>query len=148
MYFNLFLLEVVLNGIQVRGMALKMSTPSDSPMDEDKEGWKQFDDTYKEVSQRLLDQQPELNLTKVYERIREVSDYNVTDGKRGRGIMTVKAFKLLAKGLNREVSAEELHIANIIGWSMEYLQGYATVADDIEDQSITRRSKLCWYKKV
>ena len=129
-------------------MPLPKSTPTDSPMDADKEVCNQFDDTYKEVIRSLIDQKPEPNLTEVVDLLREVSDYNVTDGKRGRGIMTVKAFKLLAKGLNREVSAEELHIANIIGWYLEYLQGYATIADDIEDQSITRRRKLCWYKKV
>lgn len=33
-----------------------------------------------------------------------------------------------------------------VGWCIEWLQAYFLVADDIMDESITRRGQPCWYK--
>lgn len=33
-----------------------------------------------------------------------------------------------------------------VGWCIEWMQAYFLVADDIMDESITRRGQPCWYK--
>merc|ERR1712216_644917 len=34
----------------------------------------------------------------------------------------------------------------ILGWCIEWLQGWLLVADDMMDESETRRGQKCWYK--
>lgn len=41
---------------------------------------------------------------------------------------------------------DELYKARLLGWCIEWLQGYFLVADDIMDHSLTRRGQPCWYK--
>lgn len=44
------------------------------------------------------------------------------------------------------LSDEEYFKAALLGWCIELLQAYFLVADDIMDQSITRRGQPCWYR--
>lgn len=74
-------------------------------------------------------------------------EYNTPGGKLNRGISVVDTYAIL-KGLK---SAEELDEATykkiaLLGWCIELLQAYFLVADDMMDQSITRRGQPCWYK--
>jgi len=34
----------------------------------------------------------------------------------------------------------------VLGWCIEWLQAWLLVADDIMDESLTRRGQPCWYK--
>ena len=41
----------------------------------------------------------------------------------------------------------DMELANILGWSVEIMQAFYLVADDIMDGSITRRGQPCWYRR-
>lgn len=75
-------------------------------------------------------------------------EYNTPGGKLNRGISVVDTYVTL-KGLSSidDLSATEYKKIAILGWCVELLQAYFLVADDIMDQSITRRGQPCWYKQ-
>jgi farnesyl diphosphate synthase len=70
-------------------------------------------------------------------------DYNVPGGKLNRGT-TVLAVTRSLKGM--ELSATETARAAVLGWAIEFLQAFFLVADDVMDDSQTRRGQPCWYK--
>ncbi len=74
-------------------------------------------------------------------------EYNTPGGKLNRGISVVDTYVIL-KGYNSidDLSAEEYKKVALLGWAIELLQAYFLVADDMMDQSITRRGQPCWYK--
>ncbi len=74
-------------------------------------------------------------------------NYNTPGGKLNRGISVVDTYIIL-KGLKSadDLSVEEYKKIAILGWCIELLQAYFLVADDMMDQSITRRGQPCWYR--
>ncbi|XP_025087019.1 farnesyl pyrophosphate synthase-like isoform X2 [Pomacea canaliculata] len=74
---------------------------------------------------------------------RKVAEYNVPFGKKNRGISVVTSYRKLVK----DPAAENIKRAQVLGWCVEWLQAFFLVADDIMDQSETRRGQACWYKK-
>ncbi|CAG5121297.1 unnamed protein product [Candidula unifasciata] len=74
---------------------------------------------------------------------KEVLHYNVPFGKKNRGVSVVTSYKHLVP----EASEADLKIARVLGWCVELLQAFFLVADDIMDNSLTRRGQPCWYKK-
>lgn len=44
------------------------------------------------------------------------------------------------------LSASEARQAAVLGWCTEWLQAFFLVADDIMDDSPTRRGQPCWYR--
>jgi farnesyl diphosphate synthase len=71
-------------------------------------------------------------------------DYNVPGGKLNRGTTVVAACRAL---LGRELSATQVARASVLGWAVEFLQAFFLVADDVMDESVTRRGQPCWYKR-
>ena len=70
----------------------------------------------------------------------------VPGGKRNRGLAVVASFRLLAPP--SEVTSEEsLRLACVLGWCVEFLQAYLLLADDIMDDSETRRGAPCWHRQ-
>jgi len=55
------------------------------------------------------------------------------------------SFKMLAP--KSELTEENLRLANILGWCVEFLQAFFLVADDIMDGSKLRRGQPAWYTK-
>lgn len=70
--------------------------------------------------------------------------YNVTTGKKNRGLVVVMAYKILKQ--NGDLNDEELKLIQCLGWCVEMLQAVFIIDDDIMDGSTTRRGQKCWYK--
>lgn len=72
--------------------------------------------------------------------------YNSVGGKANRGLSVIDTYRLLKGKTLDELSEDEYKRAAILGWAVELLQAYFLVADDIMDDSITRRGQPCWYR--
>jgi len=69
----------------------------------------------------------------------------VTGGKMNRGLTVAHSLQAL---LGRKLEAEERERAIALGWCVEWLQAFFLVADDVMDQSLTRRGQPCWYRQL
>ena len=69
--------------------------------------------------------------------------YTVPGGKMNRGLSVPHTYSLLVP----DCQERDIHLANVLGWSVEMLQAFFLVADDIMDSSITRRGQPCWYRR-
>lgn len=74
-------------------------------------------------------------------------NYNTPGGKLNRGLSVVDTYAIL-KGYASvdELPSEVYKKVALLGWCIELLQAYFLVADDMMDQSITRRGQPCWYR--
>ncbi|KAH3670825.1 hypothetical protein WICMUC_004794 [Wickerhamomyces mucosus] len=107
-----------------------------------------FLSVFPELVEELTDALKAYGMTpEAIEWFSENLNYNTPGGKLNRGISVVDTYIIL-KGLKSidELSTEEYKRVAILGWAIELLQAYFLVADDIMDQSITRRGQPCWYK--
>ena len=79
--------------------------------------------------------------------MKRVLDYNVPHGKLNRGIAVADTLAVL-RGVQdaNALSGKDLKDAHILGWCIELLQAFFLVADDIMDDSVTRRGQPCWYR--
>ena len=77
----------------------------------------------------------------VSKKISELFKYTIGGGKFVRALITVCAYKSIKK-----YNQENITIVRKLGLAIEFLQSAFLVADDIMDNSITRRNKPCWYK--
>ncbi|KTW26761.1 hypothetical protein T552_02763 [Pneumocystis carinii B80] len=68
--------------------------------------------------------------------------YNCLGGKLSRGLSVIDSYEIL---LERPLSEEEYKKAAVLGWTVELLQAFFLVVDDMMDQSKTRRNQCCWY---
>ncbi|KAG9155250.1 hypothetical protein Leryth_023382 [Lithospermum erythrorhizon] len=76
--------------------------------------------------------------------VERMLDYNVPGGKLNRGLAVIDSYNLLQEG--RDLTEDELFLASVLGWCVEWFQAYFLVHDDIMDNSTTRRGQPCWYK--
>lgn len=79
--------------------------------------------------------------------LRKMLDYTVKGGKMNRGLMVVESGVSIMGGKDN-VSNTDLCRLAVLGWSIEWLQAWLLVADDIMDSSVTRRGQPCWYKTL
>ncbi|KAK4683593.1 farnesyl diphosphate synthase, partial [Tremellales sp. Uapishka_1] len=69
--------------------------------------------------------------------------HNTPGGKLNRGLSVVDTVEILS---GKTLDDEQYLKAAILGWCVELLQAYFLVADDMMDQSVTRRGQPCWYR--
>lgn len=72
-------------------------------------------------------------------------NYNTPGGKLNRGLSVVDTYCILNNTTASELDDVKYKKVAILGWCIELLQAYFLVADDIMDQSKTRRGQSCWY---
>ncbi|KAG8430886.1 hypothetical protein GDO86_019798 [Hymenochirus boettgeri] len=78
-------------------------------------------------------------------RLKDVLEYNTPGGKCNRGMTVLASYKeLVGPELQRDGNLQR---ALAVGWCVELLQAFFLVADDIMDNSVTRRGQPCWYRK-
>jgi farnesyl diphosphate synthase len=70
-------------------------------------------------------------------------DYTVPGGKLNRGTTVLSVHRTLCGG---SLSTLQVARASVLGWAVEFLQAFFLVADDVMDESKTRRGQPCWYK--
>ncbi|KAF9516978.1 hypothetical protein BS47DRAFT_1291725 [Hydnum rufescens UP504] len=104
---------------------------------------KRFLQVFPLVVEELLDAlKAESMSEEIVEWYRRNLEYNLPGAKLNWGISLVDTVEILRGKL---LEGEEYRKAAILGWSIELLQAYFLVADDIMDASITRHGQPCWY---
>ena len=123
---------------------------------------------FKNIFQRLIDEltnriqlQPMNNLLfrinddplidDTYQWLRHLMEYNVPFGKLNRGLSLTINYQILASCKSIPEIYKTLEYkenSRILGWCVEMFQAYFLILDDIMDNSITRRGRPCWYRKV
>ena len=77
--------------------------------------------------------------------VERMLEYNVKGGKMNRGLMVVESVQELAKFMGKELSPQEVSRFAVLGWAIEWMQAWLLMADDIMDDSPTRRGQPCWW---
>lgn len=72
-------------------------------------------------------------------------NYNTPGGKLNRGLSVVDTYAILNNTTSDKLDDVTYKKVALLGWCIELLQAYFLVADDIMDQSKTRRGQSCWY---
>eukprot|EP01133_Synstelium_polycarpum_P010588 gene10588-12320_t len=111
-----------------------------------KEEIQDFVDIFPILSNEILKDLPSMDIPASAQKwIATLVEQNVSGGKMNRGLTVVHSLQLLVEG--RPLTRSEVFQANVLGWCVEWLQAFFLVADDIMDQSITRRGQPCWYRQ-
>ncbi|KAM4663317.1 farnesyl pyrophosphate synthase isoform 2-T2 [Discoglossus pictus] len=106
----------------------------------------EFSSYFQQVVQDLIEEEwghPEVG--DAITRLKEVLEYNAPGGKCNRGMTVLASYReLVGSKLQKDGNLQR---ALAVGWCVELLQAFFLVADDIMDNSVTRRGQPCWYKK-
>ncbi|GAU97933.1 hypothetical protein RvY_09151 [Ramazzottius varieornatus] len=117
---------------------------SSSATDGAKNG-KSFDAIFQVILRELTSNAPDPGIQQALDWFQQVLEYNVPHGKKNRGLSVVDTYRLLKK--NAHIPEEDDQKAAVLGWCVEILQAFFLVADDIMDQSHTRRGQPCWFRQ-
>ncbi|XP_069668791.1 farnesyl pyrophosphate synthase-like [Periplaneta americana] len=103
----------------------------------------EFNQVFPDIVKDLTETGRHLDVPRATKWLAKVLQYNMTGGKRNRGLAVVLSYRLLAK--DREPSREDLHLARIMGWCLEMLHTSLLMTQDTVEQADVRRGKPCWY---
>ncbi|KAJ2880498.1 Farnesyl pyrophosphate synthetase [Coemansia aciculifera] len=106
----------------------------------------EFIDFFPQLTEVILSELPAFGATpEMTSRIKEMIEYNVMGGKMNRGLSVVDTVKIMRGESTLPADVNEK--AMVLGWSVEWLQAFFLVADDIMDESPTRRGQPAWYRR-
>uniref|UniRef100_A0A1B0CWL0 Putative polyprenyl synthetase n=1 Tax=Lutzomyia longipalpis TaxID=7200 RepID=A0A1B0CWL0_LUTLO len=77
-------------------------------------------------------------------RIRRILEHVIPGGNNFPGVMIAETYKILTPQHKR--TPENLKLAYYLGWCYEVVMESFNLADDIFDESQTRRDRICWYQ--
>ncbi|KYQ51069.1 Farnesyl pyrophosphate synthase [Trachymyrmex zeteki] len=97
-----------------------------------------------DIVRDIIEEIENSNFPDVAKWMEKVLQYTVPEGKKIRAFTLIYAYKLLAP--SDQLTKENIRLARILAWCLELLQAFFLVIDDIQDQSLLRRGKLCWYR--
>ncbi|RKP24116.1 farnesyl pyrophosphate synthase [Syncephalis pseudoplumigaleata] len=107
----------------------------------------EFENTFAVLLEDILAELPTFNIpSEGAAWVKECLEYTVPGGKMNRGLSVVDTLRSL-RGEHATITPDELHKARVLGWCVEWLQAFFLVADDIMDNSKTRRGMPCWYRR-
>jgi len=97
------------------------------------------------LQQGIMRELPSFNLPPhAQDWLQKLIAETVQGGKMNRGVTVLHSYQQLLE--HRSITRSETFKAQVLGWCVELLQAFFLVADDIMDQSLTRRGKPCWYR--
>jgi hypothetical protein len=79
-------------------------------------------------------------------RLKKLLRYTCVGGKCNRGALVLSTVSHVCARRGIPLTPERQEQALACGWAIEAMQACFLVADDIMDQSETRRGQPCWYK--
>ena len=105
-------------------------------------GGKEFSSYYPQIKEYLSGFLDKFTEPFVKEHIITMLDESSIGGKQARGKLANSVFLELT---GTKEDSEQAIVGKIIGWTIEIIQASSLIADDLMDQSQTRRGKECWY---
>ena len=82
--------------------------------------------------------------------LERMMQYNVPHGKLNRGLAVVDCARIIHAAKRRAMGAAcpalDLRRVAVLGWCVEWMQAAFLVADDVMDNSYTRRGQACWFR--
>lgn len=121
------------------------STPQTAAMSKLVTEKKEFSDFFHVLMKDIRDDVSQFRLPpQGMKWIEDMLPYTCVGGKMNRGLTVLSALNSILK---ENVTPAQKVQAQVLGWSVELLQAFFLVADDMMDSSITRRGQPCWYRK-
>ncbi|KAJ2310179.1 Farnesyl pyrophosphate synthetase, partial [Coemansia sp. RSA 2611] len=106
----------------------------------------EFIEFFPQLTEVVLSELPSFGATpEMVARIKQMIEYNVEGGKMNRGLSVVDTVKIMRGESTLPADINEK--AMVLGWAVEWLQAFFLVADDIMDESPTRRGQPAWYRR-
>jgi len=110
-----------------------------------KQELQEFADIFPILEQGIMRELPSFDMPPhARDWIQKLITETVQGGKMNRGVTVLHSYQQLLE--HRPITRSETFKAQVLGWCVEWLQAFFLVADDIMDQSVTRRGKPCWYR--
>ncbi|KDQ06585.1 hypothetical protein BOTBODRAFT_181455 [Botryobasidium botryosum FD-172 SS1] len=120
-----------------------MSKPSSASPKSDG-GKQRFLDVFPRIQGELLHALDQAGMPKdARDWFQQSLEYNAPGGKLNRGLSVVHTVEIIR---GKPLDDTEYYKAAVLGWGVELLQAFFLVADDMMDQSITRRGQPCWFR--
>ncbi|XP_036143823.1 farnesyl pyrophosphate synthase [Monomorium pharaonis] len=97
-------------------------------------------DVVRDIKESITD----LDILDVSKWMEKVLNYNVPNGKKMRGLISIYTYKSLVP--NEQLLEDDVRRIHILAWCVELMQAYFIIVDDIQDRSLLRRGQPCWYR--